>query len=48
MEILVLQKILVFHSLEKIGKSNYLNQFFGSINTTLIDTCECRKEMSWK
>ena len=42
------QKILVFHSLEKIGKSNYLNQFFGIINKTLIDTCECRKEMSWK
>jgi hypothetical protein len=48
MEILVLQKILVFHSLEKIDKSNYLNQFFGNINTTLIDACECRKEMYWK
>ena len=42
------QKILVFHSLEKIDKSNYLNKFFGIINTTLIDTRECRKEMSWK
>jgi len=41
MEILVLQKILVFHSLEKIGKNNNL---FGIIKLTLNDACEHRKD----
>jgi len=41
MEILVLQKILVFHFLEKIGKNNNL---FGIIKLTLNDACEHRKD----
>ena len=44
MEKLVLQKILVFHSLEKIGKNNNLNNLFGIIKLTLNDACEHRKD----
>ena len=44
MEKLVLLKILVFHSLEKIGKNNNLNNLFGIIKLTLNDACEHRKD----
>ena len=44
MEKLVLPKILVFHSLEKIGKNNNLNNLFGIIKLTLNDACEHRKD----
>jgi len=40
----VLLKILVFHSLEKIGKNNNLNNLFGIIKLTLNDACEHRKD----